>query len=112
MLTHTAQILNLFLQNYKDEESVNFLKDETVKSKFANAKKLSDVNVDDYDAIFYVGGHGPVIDLAFDPVNVKLASQVDFLSAHPVMALADRKNVTSFIVQASLPRLFATDLRE
>jgi putative intracellular protease/amidase len=63
------------VENYKDEESVKFLKDETVKSKFANAKKLSDVNVDDYDAIFYVGGHGPVLDLASDPVNIKLASE-------------------------------------
>lgn len=60
------------------------MKDETVKSKFANAKKLSDVNVDDYDAIFYVGGHGPVIDLASDPVNIKLASQVDFLPMYSV----------------------------
>ena len=29
----------------------------------------------DYDAIFYVGGHGPVLDLATDPANVKLASE-------------------------------------
>lgn len=28
------------------------------------------------DAIFYVGGHGPVLDLASDPVNAKLASEV------------------------------------
>ncbi|KAG5343081.1 hypothetical protein C0989_000071 [Termitomyces sp. Mn162] len=55
--------------------SQKFLKDETVKSKLANAKKLTEVNVKDYDAIFYVGGHGPVIDLANDPENAKLASQ-------------------------------------
>jgi putative intracellular protease/amidase len=56
--------------------------DETVKEKFANAKKLSDVNADDYDAIFYVGGHGPVIDLASDPVNIKLASQASLHSMY------------------------------
>ncbi|RDX53616.1 class I glutamine amidotransferase-like protein [Lentinus brumalis] len=61
------------VQNFKDD--VGFLSDETVKQKFANAKKLSDVNVADYDAIFYVGGHGPVIDLAQDPVNAKVASE-------------------------------------
>jgi putative intracellular protease/amidase len=61
---------------FKDDESVNFLKDETVKDKLANAKKLSDINVKDYSAIFYIGGHGPVIDLATDPVNIKLASEV------------------------------------
>ncbi|KAJ7095332.1 ThiJ/PfpI [Mycena belliarum] len=58
-----------------DEECTKFLADETVKSKFAAAKKLSDVSAKDYDAIFYVGGHGPVIDLAVDPVNIKLASE-------------------------------------
>ncbi|KAF7301314.1 DJ-1 protein-PfpI domain-containing protein [Mycena indigotica] len=58
-----------------DAESTKFLGDETVKSKLASAKKLSDVNAKDYDAIFYVGGHGPVIDLASDPVNIALASQ-------------------------------------
>ena len=63
-------------QAFKDEESVKFLQDATVTSKFSNAKKLSDVNVADYDAIFYVGGHGPVIDLASDPVNIDLASKV------------------------------------
>jgi len=59
----------------EDEESVKFLKDEIVQSKFAKAKKLSEIQVKDYDAIFYVGGHGPVIDLAFDSVNAKLASE-------------------------------------
>jgi len=47
-----------------------------VQSKLANAKKLSDVNVKDYDAIFFIGGHGPVIDLAVDPINAKLISEV------------------------------------
>lgn len=61
---------------FTDEESVKFLNDEIVKQKFAHAKKLSDVQVSDYAAIFYVGGHGPVIDLAIDPVNIKLASEV------------------------------------
>ena len=61
---------------FKDEQSVNFLKDPAVQDKFAHAKKLSEVNVNDYDAIFYVGGHGPVIDLASDPVNSKLISDV------------------------------------
>ncbi|KAF7792899.1 hypothetical protein EIP86_004001 [Pleurotus ostreatoroseus] len=64
------------VQTYKnDAQSVDFLKDETIKQKLAAAKTLSEVSVNDYDAVFYVGGHGPVIDLASDPVNAKLASQ-------------------------------------
>ncbi|KAJ7700031.1 class I glutamine amidotransferase-like protein [Mycena rosella] len=58
-----------------DEESVKFLKDEEVKSKLQACKKLSDISVKDYDVIFYVGGHAPVIDLAVDPINIKLASE-------------------------------------
>ena len=50
-----------------------------MQSKFAKAKKLSEIQVKDYDAIFYVGGHGPVIDLASDSVNAKLASEVKLL---------------------------------
>jgi putative intracellular protease/amidase len=42
----------------EDKQSIQFLNDETVKSKLSNAKKLSDVKVEDYDAIFYVGGQG------------------------------------------------------
>jgi len=60
---------------FTDDESVKFLKDETVTKKLAQAKKLSDVNVADYAAIFYVGGHGPVLDLAVDEINIKLASE-------------------------------------
>lgn len=60
----------------KDEDSVKFLNDGTVKSKLATAKKLSEVNEKDYVAIFYVGGLGPVLDLASDTTNAKLASQV------------------------------------
>ncbi|KAL1760082.1 class I glutamine amidotransferase-like protein [Schizophyllum commune] len=60
---------------FKDEESQKFLTDKVPQEKLATAKKLADVNPDDYAAIFYVGGHGPVIDLATDPTNVKLASK-------------------------------------
>ncbi|KAF8195955.1 ThiJ/PfpI [Mycena galopus ATCC 62051] len=44
-----------------DAECVKFLADETVKSKLASTKKLSEVSSKDYDVIFYVGGHGPTM---------------------------------------------------
>jgi len=58
-----------------DGGCIKFLSDATVQLKFERAKKLSDVTVEDYDAIFYVGGHGPVIDLAADPINTEIASK-------------------------------------
>jgi putative intracellular protease/amidase len=39
----------------------------TVKDALANTLVLGDVNPSDYDAIFVVGGHGPMQDLAVDP---------------------------------------------
>jgi len=67
------------VENFKDDDSVKFLNDPIVTGKLAHAKKLSDISADDYDAVFYVGGHGPVLDLATDPVNIKLAT--DFYRA-------------------------------
>lgn len=61
---------------HTDEESVKFLKDTVVQSKLANAKYLSQVNSKDYVAIFYVGGHGPVIDLPDNSDSIKLATEV------------------------------------
>ncbi|QRV90970.1 chaperone protein HSP31 [Ceratobasidium sp. AG-Ba] len=58
---------------FTDDESVKFLQDPEVKEKFATAKKLSEVDAKEYDAIFYVGGHGPMLDLPEDPDNIKLA---------------------------------------
>ncbi|PPQ79551.1 hypothetical protein CVT25_003433 [Psilocybe cyanescens] len=60
---------------FKDDDSVKFLNDSTVKDKLAGAKKLSEVKVEDYDAIFYVGGHGPAIDLPTDQDNIKLIAE-------------------------------------
>ena len=47
-----------------------------MRTKLANAKKISSVNAKDYDAIFYVGGFGPVIDLPDDKDSIKLANEV------------------------------------
>ncbi|KAM5540343.1 hypothetical protein V8D89_005801 [Ganoderma adspersum] len=52
-----------------------FLENPTVQGKLASAKRLADVKAADYDAIFYIGGHGPVLDLPQDQANIKLASE-------------------------------------
>jgi len=68
----------------EDKQSVDFLNDATVKAKLASAKKLSDINVHDYVAVFYPGGHGPVFDLPVDELNAKLVS--DFYQAGKVVS--------------------------
>ena len=55
---------------------MRFLNDPIVASKLAGAKKLSKVDVDDYDAIFYVGGLGPTMDLPKSEANTRVATKV------------------------------------
>ena len=61
---------------FTDDESQKFLKDEAVVNKLGSAIPVKDVEASKYDATFYVGGHGPVIDLAVDPLNVALAGKI------------------------------------
>ena len=49
-----------------------FYADLDAIDKVANTIKLSDVQQDDYDAVFYPGGHGPMWDLANDKTSIKL----------------------------------------
>ncbi|GAA1948752.1 type 1 glutamine amidotransferase domain-containing protein [Nocardioides panacihumi] len=38
-------------------------------------QKLEDVRLSEYDAVFYPGGHGPMEDLAVDPVSGRLLTE-------------------------------------
>ena len=49
-----------------------FKKDEALQEKLAQSHKLADVKADDYDAVFYPGGHGPLWDLSEDKDSIKL----------------------------------------
>ena len=49
-----------------------FDKDEVLQGLLARSKKLSDVSADDFDAVFYPGGHGPLWDLTNDKDSIQL----------------------------------------
>jgi putative intracellular protease/amidase len=49
-----------------------FKKDETAQQALAHTVRLADVNAKDFDTVFYVGGHGPMWDLAESPVSIAL----------------------------------------
>ncbi len=46
--------------------------DPALKEKLSKTFKLSDIIADDYDAIFYPGGHGPLWDLVTDEYSIAL----------------------------------------
>src|SRR5271156_6672124 len=49
-----------------------FKKDKAAQQDLASTKKLADVRAEDYDTVFYPGGHGPMWDLAESPVSIAL----------------------------------------
>lgn len=49
-----------------------FNEDEATQKVFANTGKLSTVKMEDFDAVFYPGGHGPLWDLAEDKDSIAL----------------------------------------
>jgi putative intracellular protease/amidase len=49
-----------------------FYKDNVLIDKVAYSLKLSDVKQEEYDAVFYAGGHGPLWDLATDKNSIQL----------------------------------------
>lgn len=54
------------------ELTERFKKDPAAQRVLANTVKVDSVKSDDYDAVFYPGGHGPLWDLAEDPKSVAL----------------------------------------
>jgi putative intracellular protease/amidase len=55
--------------------TVRLFEDEAAMTQLANTLKLSDVTADEFDAIFYPGGHGPLWDLSQDPLSIGLVQQ-------------------------------------
>ena len=49
-----------------------FKQDETAQEALANTARLEDVKAEDFDTVFYSGGHGPMWDLAESPVSIAL----------------------------------------
>jgi len=49
-----------------------FKKDEIAQKALAHTVRLADVKADDFDTVFYPGGHGPMWDLAESPVSKAL----------------------------------------
>ena len=57
------------------ETTKRFEADEVAMQALANTHKLSEVLNQDFDAVFYPGGHGPLWDLAKDQNSISLIEQ-------------------------------------
>lgn len=54
------------------ESTIRFKADKELQEKLSKTHKLSEVSSDDYDAVFYPGGHGPLWDLAESETSAQL----------------------------------------
>ena len=60
--------------------------DEVAQMDLAQTVKLADVKSEDFDTIFYVGGHGPMWDLVDNPASIALIESF-YNSGKPVAAV-------------------------
>jgi putative intracellular protease/amidase len=79
-----------------------FKKDETAQKVLAHTIKLEDVKAEDFDTIFYVGGHGPMWDLAESPVSIALIESF-YNSGKPVALVCHSPGVLHRVTYQGAP---------
>ena len=62
---------------------VRFKQDAVAQKAFANTVKLGDMKAEDFDTVFYVGGHGPMWDIVDNPDAIALIEAL-YNSGKPV----------------------------
>lgn len=62
---------------FQTELTHRFKADPAAQQALASTLRLDAVKADDYDTVFYPGGHGPLWDLAQSPVSIALIEAFD-----------------------------------
>jgi putative intracellular protease/amidase len=57
---------------FQTDQTHRFDADQEAQNELANTLKLADMKAEDYDAVFYPGGHGPLWDLHNDKDSIAL----------------------------------------
>jgi putative intracellular protease/amidase len=70
---------------FQTDETRRFEADGEAMAALAHTVRLADVAATDFDTVFYPGGHGPLWDLAEDPISIALIQS--FLVADKPIAL-------------------------
>lgn len=74
------------LDDFQTLATKRYFKDADSQNLIANTQVLAQINSEDFDAVFYPGGHGPLWDLTDNNHSIKLIEQ--FLAANkPVAAV-------------------------
>jgi putative intracellular protease/amidase len=94
------------LPENQTESTRRFRADKTVQAELANTKILADMSADDFDALFYPGGHGPMWDMPDNAISialieafVKADKPVGAVCHAPVALINVRKNNGKYLIQ-------------
>ena len=79
-----------------------YKKDKTAQEALANTVKLSSVKSEDFDTVFYPGGHGPMWDLAEDPVSIALLESF-YNSGKPIALVCHSPGVLRHVTYKGQP---------
>ena len=90
------------LPENQTEAMARFKKDETAQNALAHTVRLADVKVEDFDAVFYPGGHGPLWDLAESPVSIALIESF-YNSGKPVALVCHAPGVLRHVTYKGEP---------
>ena len=72
--------------DFQTDATRRFKEDQDAQVALANTVKLADVSAEDFDAVFYPGGHGPLWDLAEDRSSIALIESM-YAAGKPVAAV-------------------------
>ena len=75
-----------YAPDFQTDDTRRFDSDQEAQQALANTTALADVCADDFDAVFYPGGHGPLWDLHDDAHSIALI-EAFIASGKPVAAV-------------------------
>jgi putative intracellular protease/amidase len=90
------------LPENQTEAMARFKKDAAAQKALSQTVKLGDMRAEDYDSIFYVGGHGPMWDLVDNPVSIALIESF-YNSGKPVAAVCHSPAVFHKVMYKGAP---------
>jgi putative intracellular protease/amidase len=79
-----------------------FKKDTAAQKALSQTVKLADVRAEDFDTVFYVGGHGPMWDLAESPVSKALLESF-YNSGKPIALVCHSPGVLRHVTYKGEP---------
>jgi putative intracellular protease/amidase/catechol 2,3-dioxygenase-like lactoylglutathione lyase family enzyme len=90
------------LPENQTEAMARFKKDAAAQKALANTVKLADVKAEDFDTVFYPGGHGPMWDLAESPTSIVLL-EAFYNSGKPIALVCHSPGVLRHVTYQGAP---------